>query len=188
MRGAGLDPEVIVSGVDETSVVGPSDVVAGTLAVRKAQLVAQPIEDHALVLGCDTVLDLDGVPLGKPATPDEAVERWERLRGRTGEVLTGHCLVSTPSQQHVTAVARTRVSFGRPSDEEVRAYVASGEPQQVAGAFTIDRLGGWFIERIDGDHSNVIGLSLPTLRSLLGQVGVSVPALWSLDPQVQRNP
>lgn len=181
LRAAGADPEVIVSGIDESDVEGTAAHVALELARRKASVVAASIADSdAVVLGCDSVLDLDGRALGKPVDAADAVHRWRAMRGRTGALVTGHCLVRGAVE--TSAVASTEVRFGSPSDQEIEAYVATGEPLRVAGAFTIDGLGGWFIDSIDGDPGTVIGLSLPLLRTLLADVGLSVPDLWASAP------
>jgi septum formation protein len=175
---AGIDPEVVVSGVDESTEAGldTSSAVA-VLAERKAAAVAAQRPD-ALVLGCDSLLELDGMSFGKPATEDEAVHRWRTLSGREGRLLTGHCLIEPGQGRRVRAVASTTVRFGTPTDAEVSAYVASGEPVRVAGAFTIDGLGAPFIEGIDGDPGNVVGLSLPLLRRMLADAGVRITDLW----------
>jgi septum formation protein len=178
LRRAGLDPHVMVSGVDESHVTGPPADVALTLAVRKAMAVAAQYDD-ALVLGCDSVLDLDGEAHGKPVDAAEAVKRWQRMRGRSGILRTGHCLVDTGSGRHTAEVASTTVHFADVSDAEIDAYVGSGEPLRVAGAFTLDGLGGPFVESIEGDPHNVVGLSLPLLRHLLDTVGAApLHALW----------
>ena len=170
---AGLEPEVVVSGVDEDDVTGPPHDVALTLAVRKAMAVARHCDD-ALVLGCDSVLDLDGETLGKPADAAEAVSRWRRMRGRSGVLRTGHCLIDTRTRRDAVEVASTTVHFGEVTDEEIEAYVATGEPLRVAGAFTIDGLGGPYVDRVEGDPHNVVGLSLPLFRRLLQEVGTSL--------------
>lgn len=170
---AGLEPEVVVSGVDEDDVTGPPHDVALTLAVRKAMAVARHCDD-ALVLGCDSVLDLDGETLGKPADAAEAVSRWRRMRGRSGVLRTGHCLIDTRTRRDAVEVASTTVHFGDVTDEEIEAYVATGEPLRVAGAFTIDGLGGPYVDRVEGDPHNVVGLSLPLFRRLLQEVGSSL--------------
>ena len=177
LRGAGVDPVVVVSGVDESTVTGPPADVALTLAVRKAMAVAARCED-ALVLGCDSVLDLDGEALGKPADRADAVARWRAMRGRSGVLNTGHCLVDTVTNRQAAQVASTTVHFADLTDEEIEAYVDTGEPLAVAGAFTIDGLGGPFVERIEGDPHNVVGVSLPLLRVLLLEVGHRWTDLW----------
>ncbi len=176
LQQAGLRPEVVVSGVDESDVTGPPYDVALTLAVRKAMAVA-PGQPDALVLGCDSVLDLDGVAFGKPADAAEAVHRWRRMRGRSGVLRTGHCLVDTRSGRDAAEVASTTVHFGEVTDEEIDDYVGTGEPLRVAGAFTIDGLGGPYIDGVDGDPHTVVGLSLPLLRRMLLDLGISLADL-----------
>ncbi len=170
LRQAGVEPEVVVSGVDEDDVTGPPYDVALTLAVRKAMAVV-PGQDGALVLGCDSVLDLDGEALGKPADADDAVRRWRRMRGRSGVLRTGHCLVDTRSGRDAAEVASTTVHFADLTDQEIDDYVATGEPLRVAGAFTIDGLGGPYVDGVEGDPHAVVGLSLPLLRRMLLDVG-----------------
>jgi septum formation protein len=178
LRDAGLNPVVIVSGVDESTVTGPPADVALTLAVRKAMAVAPQCVD-SLVLGCDSVLDLDGEALGKPTDQKDAVARWRRMRGRSGTLLTGHCLIDTTTDRQVAQVASTTVHFADLRDDEIEAYVDTGEPLAVAGAFTIDGLGGAFVEGIEGDPHNVVGISLPLLRHLLEELGRSYTDLWA---------
>ncbi|MEU6411403.1 nucleoside triphosphate pyrophosphatase [Microbispora sp. NPDC046933] len=178
LRAAGLDPKVIVSGVDEDAITADTpEELCLTLAVAKADAVARTLGD-GIVIGCDSVLELDGVAYGKPGTPENAVRRWHMMRGRTGRLLTGHCVVDVAGGRRVSEVAATVVRFGTPSDEEIEAYVASGEPLRVAGSFTLDGLGGWFVEGIEGDHGNVLGISLPLLRRLFADLGVPVTTLW----------
>lgn len=172
LRQLGIDPEVIVSGVDESSVNGPPADVALTLAVRKATAVASG-RHNALVLGCDSVLDLDGEALGKPVDAKDAVARWQRMRGRSGVLHTGHCLIDTATGRDAAEVASTVVHFAELTDEEIEAYVATGEPLRVAGAFTIDGLGGAYVDGIEGDPHNVVGLSLPLLRRMLQAIGAA---------------
>jgi septum formation protein len=179
LRAAGLEPKVVVSGVDESafSADTPAE-LAGLLAEAKAAAVASGLAE-GLVIGCDSLLDLDGRALGKPASADEAAARWRAMSGRTGTLVTGHCVVDAATGRRAAAVAGTRVRFGSPSQEEIAAYVASGEPLEVAGAFTLDGRGGWFVEGIDGDHGTVLGISLPVLRRLLAEVGYGVTGLWT---------
>ena len=179
LRAAGLDPEVVVSGVDEDDVVAPPAALSLELAQRKAVAVAGSLSGgRALVVGCDSVLELDGLGLGKPATPAEALERWQAMAGHTGVLHTGHCVVDTASGAQVSRVGSTVVHFGEPDETELAAYVASGEPLRLAGAFSIDGLAGPVVEGIEGDHGNVIGLSLPLLRRLLADLGVRITDLW----------
>ncbi|MBN3931040.1 septum formation inhibitor Maf [Streptomyces verrucosisporus] len=180
LRQAGMAPEVIVSGVDEDALDAPTPAeLALLLAEAKAGAVAgRPEAAGALVVGCDSVLELDGRPLGKPADAEEATARWKDMRGRAGVLVTGHCVVDTATGRRASATAATTVRFGQPSDEEIAAYVASGEPLHVAGAFTLDGRSAPFVDGIEGDHGNVIGLSLPLLRRLLAELGVPVTELW----------
>jgi septum formation protein len=184
LRAAGIDPEVIISQVDESAVDSPDPaVLAGALARLKAEAVAAQYRGGpALVLGCDSVLAFDGEILGKPADAAEASARWRRMRGRHGVLHTGHCLIDTATGKSVDATAATTVHFADVTDEEIAAYVASGEPLRVAGAFTIDGLGGAFVTRIEGDHGTVVGLSMPVLRGLLAALGVQLTTLWKTDP------
>ncbi|MFC8697413.1 nucleoside triphosphate pyrophosphatase [Streptomyces parvus] len=180
LRQAGFAPEVIVSGVDEDALSAPTPAeLALVLARAKAAAVAErPEAAGALVIGCDSVLELDGEALGKPADAEEATARWKSMRGRAGILQTGHSVIDTASGRTASATASTVVRFGEPSDAEVAAYVASGEPLHVAGAFTLDGRSAPFVDAIEGDHGNVIGLSLPLLRRLLGELNVSVTELW----------
>jgi septum formation protein len=193
LRSAGLAPEVMVSGVDEDGVDGLD--AAGTaeaLARRKAGAVAARLVAHAanpadavgplddpLVLGCDSVLSFGSEVRGKPATAAEATAWWRGYRGASGTLVTGHALVDPAAGTEAVAVAQTTVLFGSPSDAEIDAYVATGEPLRVAGGFTLDGYGAPFVVGIDGDHGTVLGLSLPLLRSLLAELGVAVTELWA---------
>jgi len=178
LRGAGIDAEVVVSGVDESTAddLATEDVVA-VLAERKATAVAR-LRPDALVLGCDSLLDLDGAAVGKPTTAHEVVDLWRRMAGRTGTLYTGHRLIAGPTSQQVSGVAATTIRFGRPTDAEIAAYAAADEPLTLAGAFSIDGLAAPFVDGIDGDPSNVIGLSLPLLRRLLAAVGTAITDFW----------
>ena len=189
LQAAGVDPEVVVSGVDEDAVTGSPAEVALVLAGHKAAAVADRIgRQHesaapgavTVVVGCDSVLELDGEAYGKPADPGTAIARWRQMRGRVGVLHTGHALhvLADGGASRFEALASAHVRFGDPSDDEIAAYVATGEPLRVAGAFTLDRLGGWFVDGIDGDPGTVLGLSLPVLRRLLGEAGIGVPTLW----------
>ena len=182
LRSAGLDPEVVVSGVDESTVVTDDpEHLSVELARLKALAVAAGVEGSALVIGCDSVLDLDGEALGKPGSAEEAVIRWKAMRGRSADLLTGHRVIDTVTGRAESAVAATTVRFGTPDDAEIAAYVATGEPLHVAGAFTLQGRSAPFIDGIDGDPGNVIGLSMPLLRTLLRRLGVRVDELWDRD-------
>ncbi len=178
LRDAGIDPDVVVSRADESGAehLPTADLVA-VLAERKAVAVAQ-LRPDALVLGCDSMLDLEGTAFGKPATAHEVIELWRRLAGRTGTLYTGHWLIDGGAGRHVTGVAATAIRFGTPSDAEISAYAATGEPLSLAGGFSIDGLAAPFVDGIDGDPSNVIGLSLPLLRRLLAELGIAITDLW----------
>jgi septum formation protein len=186
LQDAGIDPTVTVSGVDEDALAvdDPHELVT-VLSIAKARAVALNVKNSgpakdsgALVVGCDSMLELYGEVLGKPGTAAAATQRWHRMRGRSGRLLTGHCVIDTATGREVNEVGETVVHFGTPTDAEIDAYVASGEPLAVAGAFTLDGRAAPFIDRIDGDASNVIGLSLPVLRRLLAQLGVGITELW----------
>jgi septum formation protein len=180
LRDAGFDPLVVVSGADEGGVDGlDAESATAVLARRKAEASVARAPDGALVVGCDSVLELDGTVLGKPADALEAAARWRRMRGRCGTLVTGHCVVDRRSGGRAEAVASTLVRFGEVSDAEIAAYVATGEPLGVAGAFTIDGRAAVFVDGIDGDPGTVVGLSLPLLRRLLAQLGVDAVSLWS---------
>jgi len=186
LHDAGLDPEVIVSGVDEDPhPVESVPVLTALLARRKAEAVSARI-DHGprttVVIGCDSMLELDGMGYGKPGTPAEAARRWQRMSGRFGLLHTGHHVMLRQGEAITTrtAVASTLVHFAELADEEIEAYVASAEPLHVAGGFTVDGLGGPFITGIEGDHHNVVGLSLPLLRTILTELGISWPSLWRI--------
>ena len=182
LRDAGIHPEAVVSGVDETTEDGLDTAAAvAVLAERKADAVAL-LRPEALVLGCDSLLDLDGEALGKPGTAQRAVALWHRLSGRQGILFTGHCLIEPGTRRRAQGVGRTVVRFGLPSDAEIAAYVASGEPLALAGGFSLDGLGAPFVEGIDGDPGNVLGLSLPLLRHLLAELGVAITDLWQARP------
>ncbi|MBD8868700.1 Maf family protein [Nocardioides donggukensis] len=194
LRSAGVEPEVVVSGVDESTVDGlPPAELALQLAELKAAAVADRLragdrEDvgDALVLGCDSVLELDGEAHGKPASPEEAVRRWQAMRGRSGVLHSGHALHDLASGRVVAATASTTVHFADVDDAEIAAYVATGEPLHVAGAFTVDGLGGAFVTGIEGDFHTVVGVSLPLLRDLVGELGHAWTELWA--PSVPPAP
>lgn len=183
LRAAGLDPEVVVSGIDEAAITAPdtpSLVVA--LALAKASAAARSTPGSTVVLGCDSLLELDGRAFGKPLSAADATACWRRMAGRSGVLYTGHTLLHIIDGAIVgtqSSAAATTVHFAAITDAELSAYVASGEPLAVAGAFTIDGLGGWFVDSLEGDHHNVAGVSLPLLRQLLGKLGLSVVDFWA---------
>jgi septum formation protein len=176
LRRAGLDPEVVVSGVDESTVTTADPAALATeLAVLKARAVAERVGD-ALVIGCDSVLAYDGRVHGKPHTAEEATRRWHHMRGGSGVLHTGHCVVDHGAE--VARSAATVVHFADVTDEEIAAYVATGEPLHVAGGFTLDGLGGAFVTGIEGDPHSVVGISLPLLRTMLAELGITWTDLW----------
>ena len=181
LRAAGLDPEVMVSGVDETAEGSEADARAlcMRLAAAKAAGVAQRLAgEPVLVVGCDSVLEFDGEVYGKPGSAELAVSHWRRMRGRSGTLHTGHCVLSTGDGSGLTKLASTRVHFADVSDAEIEAYVATGEPLQVAGAFTLDGLGGAFVTAVEGDPHTVVGISLPLLREMFAELGVAWTEMW----------
>ena len=192
LRQAGIDPLVVVSGVDEDAVTAalapdtsPGAVVAA-LAQAKADRVAAILDGavvaDCVVIGCDSMLHVDGRLVGKPASADAARSQWRSMGGRSGQLYTGHCLLRLldgKATHRVSESSTTTVHFAAPTAAELEAYIGSGEPLAVAGGFTLDGLGGWFVDRIEGDPSNVIGLSLPLTSALLHRVGLSVAGLWA---------
>jgi len=181
LRQAGLEPEVVVSGVDESAVTAPrvAELVA-LLASAKAAAVARS-EDDALVVGADSVLEFRGQPLGKPADAADARVRWQRMAGRSGVLHTGQAVFDVQGGAVVArdvGVSSTVVHFASPTTAELEAYLGTGEPLAVAGAFTLDGLGAQFVRRVEGDPSAVIGLSLPLLRTQLAKLGTSLTELW----------
>lgn len=183
LRNAGIDPMVVVSGVDEEAVeaaLGPATPAQLCLALARAKAERVAETHHGtdvIVLGCDSVLEVDGRAYSKPANDQQARQRWQEMFDRSPVLHTGHWVIF--GDRAVGAVASTVVHMGRLTEEEMTAYLATGEPMQVAGGFTLDALGGAFVNGIEGDPSNVIGLSLPTLRRLLADLGVTWTSLWS---------
>jgi len=181
LQAAGLRPEVIVSGVDEEGIEAPN---TAELALRLARLKAVAVAAHqprALVIGCDSILDFEGEVLGKPADAAEATERWLRMRGKAGVLHTGHCVIDTHREVWLARSAATQVRFAMISDEEIEAYVGTGEPLGVAGAFTIDGRGSAYVSGISGDPHNVVGISVPLLRLMFDELGFVWHEFW--DPR-----
>ncbi|OBF30316.1 septum formation inhibitor Maf [Mycobacterium sp. ACS1612] len=195
LRQAGIDPLVIVSGVDEDAVIAgldpeatPGDVTTA-LAAAKADAVAHALDPavaaDCVVVGCDSMLYRDGRLMGKPATAADALDGWRQMAGTAGQLYTGHCVIRLRDNAITYRAAdatRTTVNFGVPSPDDLDAYVARGEPLAVAGGFTIDGLGGWFVDGVDGDPSAVIGIGLPLTRRLLALAGLSIRDLWAANP------
>jgi septum formation protein len=195
LRQAGIDPLVVVSGVDEDAVIAaldpdatPADVTSA-LATAKAERVAETVDvalaADAVVIGCDSMLHSDGRLHGKPDTPTAARQQWRLIGGGRGQLYTGHCVIRLRDRKIVFQGAETSVTtvhFGVPTARELEAYIASGEPLAVAGGFTLDGLGGWFIDAVDGDPSSVIGLGLPVTRRLFERAGLSLSDLWAANP------
>jgi len=181
---AGIEPLVVVSDVDEAaltttfSTLTPHDLALELARAKARDVAARFGTDDTVVVGCDSILEMDGIAHGKPASAEEAKARWRAMSGRQGTLRTGHWVIRTATGAQVGEVASTEVFHATPSEQEIDAYIATGEPLKVAGGFTIDGLGGPFIERIDGDWSNVVGLSLPLLRLLLRDVGIVWTDLW----------
>ncbi|HLU60690.1 MAG TPA: Maf family protein [Pseudonocardia sp.] len=195
LQAAGIDPVVETADVDEDALLAampdasPAEKVT-RLAAAKATTVARRIGDahpDAVLIGCDSMLLLGGELVGKPGDEDTARRRWKAMAGGTGELVTGHAVLRLADgaiDRATEGHAVTTVRFAEPTDTELDAYLATGEPLAVAGAFTLDGLGGWFVEGIEGDPSNVIGISLPLVRRLLANVGVTVTDLWTPPPRV----
>ena len=178
LEGAGITPIVMVSHVDEETeffnAMSPADMVIA-LAVTKAHTVREQIDFPAIIIGCDSTFDVDGVSFGKPGTPEIAKERALAISGRSGLLHTGHCIIDTVQGREIADRVTTKVTFSEMSNLEIDDYIASGEPLQVAGGFTLDGFGSPFIPVIEGDYTNVVGLSLPFLRSAMSQLGYSWP-------------
>jgi septum formation protein len=191
LRNAGVEPTVLVSHVDEDAIAAampeatPAE-LALRLAQEKARVVASGLSAadsrDVVVVGCDSVFDLDGTAFGKPADATQAKERWKLMANRSGVLRTGHWLIHPATGREIGDVTSTTVHLGSMSDAEMDAYLATGEPLEVAGGFTLDGLGGAFVEGVEGDPSNVVGISLPGLRSLLGSWGISWTDLWETAP------
>ena len=184
LQNAGIEPIVRQSDFDESQVQlsDPAELVQ-ILAQRKAETVASQFTD-ALILGCDSVLSVNGEIHGKPADVSEAIARWQIMRGNVGDLYTGHALIDTKQGKTLVQLQVTRVYFADVSDRQIAAYVATGEPLKCAGCFALEGRGGLFVEKLEGCHSNVIGLSLPLLRRMLGELGYDVTDFWQLPESV----
>ena len=180
LQQAGFAPEVIVSGIDEDAVTveDPTSLVLALAEAKAGAVAARLGDESAIVIGCDSLLDVDGHVHGKPVSAAEARARLQRLRGGTAVLRTGHCVIDTSTGAQASDVASTTVRFGDYDDDELDAYIATGEPLHVAGAFTLDGYAAPFIGGVEGDPSNVIGLSLPMFRTLLRKLDVKVYDLW----------
>ena len=183
LEAAGLSPRIIVSHVDEETEffnsLSPADMVIA-LAITKAHTVREQIDFPAIIIGCDSTFEFDGVSLGKPGTPDVAVDRAKRVRGNSGLLHTGHCIIDTAKNVEISDRVTTRVTFDHMSDEEIADYVATGEPLHVAGGFTLDGFSSPFIPSIEGDYTNVVGISMPFIRKALANLGYSWPQVKAL--------
>ena len=183
LESAGLSPRIIVSHVDEETEffnsLSPADMVIA-LAITKAHTVREQVDFPAIIIGCDSTFEFDGVSLGKPGTPDVAVDRAKRVRGNSGLLHTGHCIIDTAKNVEISDRVTTRVTFDHMSDEEIADYVATGEPLHVAGGFTLDGFSSPFIPSIEGDYTNVVGISMPFIRKALANLGYSWPQVKAL--------
>jgi septum formation protein len=178
LEGAGLNPTVIVSHVDEETdfftSMSPADMVIA-LAIAKAHTVRESIDYPAIIIGCDSTFDVDGISFGKPETPAVAIERARKISGRSGWLHTGHCIIDTEKGIEIADRITTKVTFDVMNEEEIADYVASGEPLKVAGGFTLDGFGSPFIPVIEGDYTNVVGISMPFLRRAIKELGYTWP-------------
>jgi septum formation protein len=178
LEDAGLKPTIIVSNVDEETdffnALAPVDMVIA-LAISKAHTVREMIDYPAIIIGCDSTFDVDGISFGKPGTPEIAIERAQKISGRTGLLHTGHCIIDTEQGIEFADRVTTKVTFTDMTEEEIADYVASEEPLHVAGGFTLDGFGSPFIPVIEGDYTNVVGISMPFLRNAMKQLGYSWP-------------
>ncbi len=178
LEGAGISPLVKVSHVDEETdffnAMTPADMVIA-LAVTKAHTVREQIDFPAIIIGCDSTFDVDGVSFGKPGSPEIARERALAISGRSGLLHTGHCVIDTEQGREIVDRVTTKVTFSKMSSDEIDDYIASEEPLHVAGGFTLDGFGSPFIPVIEGDYTNVVGISMPFIRSAMSQLGYSWP-------------
>ncbi|NJK30370.1 MAG: septum formation inhibitor Maf [Acaryochloris sp. RU_4_1] len=183
LKTVGIDAIVRPSHLDESQITTlDPEVLVTTLATAKAELVAQEQPPPALVLGCDSVLEVGGEIYGKPKDIEEAIARWQRMRGQTGRLFTGHTLIDLSHSRQLTRCQITEVDFADLSDAQIQAYVETGEPLHCAGCFALDGRGGLWVNQIRGCHSNVIGLSLPLLRQMLAELGYDATQFWGIPP------
>ena len=178
LEGAGLNPEIFVSNVDEEThhfnAMSPKDMVIA-LAITKAHTVREQIDGDAIIIGCDSTFEFEGESFGKPATPEIAIERAKRLSGKSGLLHTGHCVIDTAQDREIADRVTTSVTFDVLTDEEIEDYVATGEPIKVAGGFTLDGFSSALISTIDGDYTNVVGISMPFIRKTMVHLGYTWP-------------
>ncbi|MEY3857764.1 MAG: hypothetical protein RL290_358 [Actinomycetota bacterium] len=178
LESAGLKPTIMVSNVDEETdffnAMTPADMVIA-LAITKAHTIREQIDFPAIIIGCDSTFEFDSQSLGKPATAEIAIERASRVRGNTGLLHTGHCIIDTTKDKEISSIVTTKVSFDNMTDAEIADYVATGEPLHVAGGFTLDGFSSPFIPSIEGDYTNVVGISMPFVRKAFEQLGYSWP-------------
>jgi len=181
LRTAGFDPTVIVSDVDEAFEALDTAAIVCALAAKKANAVIARV-DEGLVIGCDSLLEVDGRPFGKPRSIEEARSNWRRMRSSTATLMTGHCLIDVVSAKSAEEVVKTDIVFASPTDAELEAYLSTGESLGAAGGFTLEGFGAPFIERIEGDALNVMGISPPAIWRLARSIGVALEDLWPKDP------
>ena len=178
LESAGLKPSIMVSHVDEETdffnAMTPADMVIA-LAITKAHTIREQIDFPAIIIGCDSTFEFDSQSLGKPATPEIAIERASRVRGNSGLLHTGHCIIDTTKDKEISSIVTTKVTFDNMTDAEIADYVATGEPLHVAGGFTLDGFSSPFIPSIEGDYTNVVGISMPFVRKAFEQLGYSWP-------------
>ena len=178
LESAGLKPTIMVSHVDEETdffnAMTPADMVIA-LAITKAHTIREQIDFPAIIIGCDSTFEFDSQSLGKPATPEIAIERASRVRGNSGLLHTGHCIIDTTKDKEISSIVTTKVTFDNMTDAEIADYVATGEPLHVAGGFTLDGFSSPFIPSIEGDYTNVVGISMPFVRKAFAQLGYTWP-------------
>lgn len=183
LESAGLKPTIMVSHVNEETdffnAMKPADMVIA-LAITKAHTIREHINFPAIIIGCDSTFEFDSQSLGKPATPEIAIERASRVRGNSGLLHTGHCIIDTTKDKEISSIVTTKVTFDNMTDAEIADYVATGEPLQVAGGFTLDGFSSPFIPSIEGDYTNVVGISMPFVRKAFEQLGYSWPEVKAM--------